>query len=98
MPTRQAMGAWLLTICLAASAAAAQERTESELLDAIVRDSPQAAAIRAGVEVVRREQAARTLFPNPSVSYTREGAGFTEFLQGEQLLPIFGTRGALARA
>jgi outer membrane protein TolC len=62
------------------------------------RDGPQAAAIRASVEVTRREQAARMLFPNPSVSYTREDAGFTEFLQGEQLLPISGTRGTLARA
>ncbi len=30
--------------------------------------------------------------------YSREGAGFTEFLQVEQPLPIFGIRGALSRA
>jgi outer membrane protein, heavy metal efflux system len=32
------------------------------------------------------------------VTYSREGAGFTEFLQAEQSLPIFGTRDALSRA
>jgi cobalt-zinc-cadmium efflux system outer membrane protein len=30
--------------------------------------------------------------------YSREGAGFTEFVQVEQLLPVFGTRAALSRA
>jgi cobalt-zinc-cadmium efflux system outer membrane protein len=30
--------------------------------------------------------------------YSREGAGFTEFLQVEQPLPLFGIRGALSRA
>ena len=35
---------------------------------------------------------------NPSITYSREGAGFTEFLQVEQTLPGFGVRAALARA
>jgi outer membrane protein TolC len=64
----------------------------------IVRDGAHARAIRASVEVTRREQAARTVFPNPGAAYSREGAGFTEFFQVEQPLPIFGTRAALARA
>ena len=34
----------------------------------------------------------------PAVMYSREGAGFTEFLQVEQSLPVFGTRAALSRA
>lgn len=78
--------------------AAAQERTERELIELIVRDGPQAQAIRAGVEAVRREQAARLVLPNPAVAYSREGAGFTEFLQVEQTLPLFGVRAALSRA
>jgi outer membrane protein TolC len=77
---------------------AAQTRTAQELVEAIVRDGPRAIAIRAEVEVVRRDQAARVAFPNPGVSYSREGAGFTEFLQVEQSLPIFGVRGALSQA
>jgi cobalt-zinc-cadmium efflux system outer membrane protein len=76
----------------------AQERPAPEIVEAIVRDGPRAVAIRAEVEVVRREQRARTVLPNPGVSYSREGAGFTEFLQFEQVLPIAGVRGALSRA
>jgi cobalt-zinc-cadmium efflux system outer membrane protein len=48
--------------------------------------------------VIRREQLARLTYPNPGVIYSREGAGFTEFLQVEQSLPLFGTRAALSRA
>ena len=59
---------------------------------------PQARAIRAESEVTRREQLARLAYPNPAVTYSRESAGFTEFLQAEQSLPIFGARAALSRA
>jgi cobalt-zinc-cadmium efflux system outer membrane protein len=79
-------------------AAWAQERPAHEIVDAIVRDGPRAIAIRSDVDVVRGEQHARLAFPNPGVMYSREGAGFTEFLQVEQALPIFGIRGALSRA
>ena len=89
-----------IALCVLASVspAYAQARTPREVVDAVVRDGPRAAAIRAEVEVTRREQQARLAFPNPAVAYSREGAGFTEFLQVEQPLPIFGVRGALARA
>jgi cobalt-zinc-cadmium efflux system outer membrane protein len=76
----------------------AQERSEQEIVDAIVRDGPQARAIRATSEVVAFEQAARLVFPNPAASYTREGAGFTEFFVVDQLLPAFGLRKALEHA
>lgn len=75
----------------------AQDRADQELVQLIVRDGPRARAIRAAAEVVAFEQAARVAFPNPSASYTREGAGFTEFFQIEQALPAFGLRAALAR-
>lgn len=76
----------------------AQGRTEQEIVELILRESPQAKAIRAGAESVRAEQASRWVFPNPAVSYAREGAGMTEFYQMEQALPAFGLRGALGRA
>lgn len=89
-----------IVLCVLSSVppAYAQARTPREVVDAVVRDGPRAAAIRAEVDVIRREQEARLAFPNPAVAYSREGAGFTEFLQVEQPLPIFGVRGALARA
>ena len=76
----------------------AQGRTEQDIVELIVRESPQARVIRAAAESVAAEQAARAAFPNPAVSYAREGAGMTEFYQIEQALPAFGLRGALERA
>ena len=99
MPTRTRVCAWIAAWGLAVPpVAAAQDRTDSHVIDLIVRDGPQARAIRAQSEVIRREQLARLAYPNPAVTYSREGAGFTEFLQVEQSLPVFGTRAALAGA
>jgi len=99
MPTRAQVCAWIAGFGLVVpSLAMAQDRTEREVVDLIVRDGPRARAIRAETEVTRREQLARLSYPNPGVMHSREGAGFTEFLQVEQSLPVFGTRAALARA
>ena len=99
MPSRAPLRAWFaVCVVVVPAVALAQERQAHEVVEAIVRDGPRAMAIRSEVEVVRREQAARLAFPNPGVSYGREGAGFTEFLELQQSLPIFGVRGALSRA
>jgi cobalt-zinc-cadmium efflux system outer membrane protein len=99
MSSRAPLCAWFAVCAVVVPIRAwAQERPAHEIVEAIVRDGPRAVAIRADVEVVRREQRARTVFPNPGMSYSREGAGFTEFLQFEQVLPISGVRGALFRA
>lgn len=99
MPTRGQVCPWIAAVgLLVPSLVAGQDRTEREVVELIVRDGPQARAIRAEVEVTRREQLARLAYPNPSVTYSREGAGFTEFLQAELSLPILGARAALSRA
>lgn len=98
MPTLNRAGALLLCAALCPPGARAQELTDVQVVEMILRDGAHARAIRASVDVTRLEQAARTVFPNPGAAYIREGAGFTEFFQVEQLLPIFGTRAALARA
>jgi cobalt-zinc-cadmium efflux system outer membrane protein len=99
MPIRARVCTWIATVgLLAPSIAAGQDRTERDVVDLIVRDGPQAQAIRAEAEVTRREQLARLAYPNPSVTYSREGAGFTEFLQVEQSLPVSGIRAALSQA
>ena len=98
MPTLNRVGAWFACTLVCAASAGAQELTESQIVDLIVRDGAQARAIRMNADVVQREQAARAVLSNPSVAYAREGAGFTEFFQVEQFLPIFGSRGALQRA
>ena len=99
MPTRSQVCTWIAAVgLLVPSAVASQDRTEREVVELIVRDGPRARAIRAESEVMRREQLARLAYPNPSVTYSREGAGFTEFFQAEQVLPLFGARAALSRA
>lgn len=99
MPTRDQVCTWIAAVgVLVPSIVAGQDRTEREVIELIVRNGPQAQAIRAETEVTRREQLARLAYANPSVAYSREGAGFTEFLHIEQSLPIFGTRAALSRA
>jgi len=99
MPTRAQVCTWIATVSLLApSVAAGQGRTERDIVELIVRDGPQAKAIRVESEVTQREQLARLVYPNPSVTYSREGAGFTEFFQAEQFLPLFGARAALSRA
>ena len=99
MSTRAQVCAWFAAVgLLMPSVAICQDRTEREIVDLIVRDGPHARAIRAESEVTRREQLARLAYPNPVVTYSREGAGFTEFFQAEQALPIFGARAVLSRA
>ena len=99
MPIRAQVWTWIAGFGLVVpSLVIAQDRTEREVVELIVRDGPQARAIRAETEVTRREQLARLAYPNPAVTYSREGAGFTEFLQAEQSLPLFGARAALSRA
>ena len=98
--TRVRQRAWLFPLFVLGSVipVAAQDRTDREVVDAILREGPRAQAIHAGVEVVRREQAARFLRPNPSLVYSREGAGFTEFFQVEQSLSPLGLHSELSRA
>src|SRR5688572_27368204 len=85
-PALRRVSAWVACVVACCATVGAQELTEAQLVQLIVRDGAQARAIRLGPEVVRREQAARAVLANPSIAYTREGAGFTEFLQAEQFL------------
>jgi outer membrane protein, heavy metal efflux system len=99
MPTRAPRCAWIAACALALpTVAAAQAARSDDVVELIVREGPRAVAIRAELDIVQREQAARRVWPNPAVAYSREGAGFTEFLQAEQALPILGVRTALGRA
>jgi cobalt-zinc-cadmium efflux system outer membrane protein len=98
MPARHRVALWLMCVVLTPLAARAQVRTEQDVVDLIVREGPQARTIRAAAEAARREQEARAAWPNPGVGYSREGAGVTQFVQVEQVIPLFGSRSALIRA
>jgi outer membrane protein, heavy metal efflux system len=83
---------------LLASAGMAQTWTEDRVLDAFARESPQVAAARAQIAVARAEAKGQALYANPAFSFSREGAGYTEFLQAEQSLPVTGRVGLLRQA
>lgn len=86
-----------LVLCGLSFRAGAQDWTEDAVLSLFDQQSPikreSQAAVAATVEAIR----GRTLWPNPLAVYTRETVGFTEFVQGEQPLPLSG-RLKLARA
>ena len=68
----------------------AQEWTEASVVQKFLAQSPHARETRARVAVAEAEARGRTLYTNPTVNYSRESAGFTEFFQAEQTLPITG--------
>ncbi len=82
----------------AALSCPAQEWTEAAIIESFLAQSPRAREARASVAIAEAEARGRTLFSNPSVNYSREGAGFTEFFQAEQALPITGRRKLLRQA
>lgn len=81
-------------LCIAfapgASSVFAQEWTEQRVLALFEQQTPMRREMRAAgaaaVETVR----GRTLWPNPVAGYSRETVGFTEFVTGEQNLPLSG--------
>jgi outer membrane protein TolC len=89
-----------LALFLAATAVSspAQEWTEAATIERFLAQSPRAREARASVAIAEAEARGRTLFSNPSVNYSREGAGLTEFFQAEQALPITGRRKLLRQA
>lgn len=78
-------------VCLCeAPQCVAQEWTEANVVQKFLEQSPHAREMRARIAVAEAEARGRTLYTNPTVNYSRESAGFTEFFQAEQTLPITG--------
>jgi cobalt-zinc-cadmium efflux system outer membrane protein len=89
-----------LAVLLGAAALScpAQEWTEAAIVERFLAQSPRAREARASVAIAEAEARGRTLYSNPSINYSREGAGRTEFFQAEQTLPITGRRKLLRQA
>jgi cobalt-zinc-cadmium efflux system outer membrane protein len=66
----------------------AQEWSESQILEQFQSLSPHVREARARVAVVEADARTRSVLPNPSASYSREGAGYAEFFQASGTLPI----------
>lgn len=75
---------------LVPSPSSAQEWTEASVVQKFLDQSPHARETRARIAIAAAEARGRTLYTNPSVNYSRESSGFTEFFQAEQTLPING--------
>ena len=86
-----------LLVCCVATSAAAQELTERQALQ-LLRESPYHRELKARVAVARAETRRGTLYPNPSVSSTFEGAGRTDFYVFSQALAVNGRLGLLRQA
>jgi len=97
MRIRRVTPATLLTL-FTSSYVAAEVLTEKEVLQRFMEQSPQARELRARIASTKAELQGRSLLPNPSFSYSREGAGFTEFFEAQQQLPITGRLGYLRKA
>src|SRR6266480_4889695 len=85
---------WTTMLCCAGpncrAQDAPQEWSESQVIERFLALSPQARELRARVALTEAEARTRAVFPNPSVAYSREGAGYNEFFEATQILPING--------
>jgi len=85
---------WPAILCLGSSAGRAQDTSqawsESQIIERFLAMSPQARELRARVALTEAEMRVRTVYPNPLASYSREGAGYNEFFEGAQMLPVSG--------
>lgn len=91
-------GAFCLLLFTLGGQLLAQEWSEAQVVELFLQQSPQTRELRARVAAAQAEARSRTLNPNPSFNYSREGAGFTEFFEAAQTLPITGRLGYLRRA
>jgi outer membrane protein TolC len=83
---------WVLGIALAAICFGQDQRewSESQIVERFLMLSPQAQELRARLALAEAEAKTRTVYPNPAVSYSREGAGYNEFFEASQTLPLNG--------
>lgn len=88
----------VLYMAALAGLCSAQEWTETRVVQKFLEQSPYAREARARTAIVQAEAKGRSLYANPSVNYGREGAGFTEFFQAEQVLPTSGRLRLLRQA
>jgi cobalt-zinc-cadmium efflux system outer membrane protein len=74
--------------------------SEREAVARFVSRDPRIRALDAGIDEIRAAQAERTLWPNPSATFSRESVGGSHdtFVLGRQELPISGRLGRLREA
>ena len=84
---------WIAVVCSGSAICSAQEQqewSESQIVERFLTLSPQAQELRARLALTEAEMKTRTVYPNPAISYSREGAGYNEFFEASQTLPLNG--------
>ncbi|MBZ5677184.1 MAG: TolC family protein [Acidobacteriia bacterium] len=83
---------WVFWIAVSAVCSAQDQRewSEAQIVERFLTLSPQAQELRARLALTEAEAKTRTVYPNPAVSYSREGAGYNEFFEASQTLPLNG--------
>jgi cobalt-zinc-cadmium efflux system outer membrane protein len=89
-----------LILCAVGVSAQAQEKewTEQAVLQLFLNQNPISRETRARFAVAESETQGRTLWANPTIGFSREGAGRTEFYQASQTLAINGRLPLLRQA
>ncbi|PWT98089.1 MAG: hypothetical protein C5B51_29885 [Terriglobia bacterium] len=64
------------------------EWSEPQIIERFLAQSPQTRELRARVALADAEARVRTVYANPSVSYSQEGAGFNQFFEASQPIPL----------
>ena len=83
--------AWCVVLYSAQGICRAQaEWSEPQIIELFLAQSPQARELRARVALVEAEGRLRTVYANPSVSFSQEAAGFNQFFEAAQTLPVSG--------
>lgn len=93
MSSRPRWVVWIAVACTGSAIGSAQDQrewSESQVVERFLTLSPQAQELRARVSLTEAEAKTRTVYPNPAVSYSREGAGYNEFFEASQTLPLNG--------
>jgi hypothetical protein len=93
MSSRPRWVIWIAVVYCGSAICSAQDQrewSESQIVERFLTLSPQAQELRARLALTQAEANTRTVYPNPSVSYSREGAGYNEFFEASQTLPLNG--------
>jgi len=93
MSSRPRWVIWIALACSGSAICSAQDQrewSESQIVERFLTLSPQAQELRARLALTQAEANTRIVYPNPSVSYSREGAGYNEFFEASQTLPLNG--------
>lgn len=79
-----------IALLVCAYALPAQQWTEAAIIEKFLDQNPISRESRARVAIAEAEVRTRSAYSNPTISFSHEGAGRTDFYQASQALPLSG--------